>query len=56
MEIRRKKVRCPYCGHEQNVQYIPGAVSRGIYMRCKARQCKREFEVRIDNGREVKDR
>ena len=46
MEVR-KKIRCPFCGHEQNIQYVPGAVSRGLFMRCKARQCRKEFEVRL---------
>lgn len=55
MEVR-KKIRCPFCGHEQNIQYVPGAVSRGLFMRCKARQCRKEFEVRLGPGREEKDR
>lgn len=47
-----KKISCPYCGQKQNIMYDPGsAYSRGIFMRCKGRQCRKEFEVRINQDR-----
>lgn len=50
--MTKKKIKCPYCGHEQNILYDPGsAYSRGIFMRCKGRQCRKEFEVRINQDR-----
>lgn len=47
-----KKITCPYCGQKQNLMYAPGkAACRGIFIRCKGRQCRREFEVRINQDR-----
>jgi len=42
-----KKVRCPCCGHEQNIFYVDGAVSRGLFFKCKNKKCRKEFEIRI---------
>ena len=47
----KKKVKCPYCGHEQNILYGPRAMCRGIFIRCKARQCRKEFEITINKDR-----
>lgn len=47
IEKVKKKVLCPYCGHEQKVQYAPDAECRGVFIRCQARHCKREFEIVI---------
>ena len=44
---KKKKVKCPHCGHEQKVQYISDANCRGVFIRCQARHCKKEFEIRI---------
>lgn len=41
----RHKVVCPFCGQTQNVQFEENAVSRGIYVKCKGRHCRREFEI-----------
>ena len=49
----KKKVKCPYCGHEQNILYGPRAMCRGIFIRCKARQCRKEFEITIKPGQVV---
>lgn len=45
--IERRKVKCPYCGHAQNVQYAPNAECQGVFLRCRARHCKKVFEMRI---------
>ena len=43
------KVKCPYCGYEMPIKYTPkAAVCFGVFVRCKGRQCKREFEIKID--------
>lgn len=42
------KVKCPYCGAAQKVQYTPAAVCRGVFVKCAARQCRKEFEIRIN--------
>jgi DNA-directed RNA polymerase subunit RPC12/RpoP len=40
--------RCPYCG-QKIFQYDPGtARCKGIYMKCKGRDCGKIFEVIIE--------
>lgn len=47
----KKKVVCPYCGHEQKVQYAPDAKCRGVFVKCQARHCKKEFEIKINQDK-----
>ena len=42
-----KKVTCPYCGHKQNIFYINGAICKGLFLKCKNKKCKEEFEIRL---------
>lgn len=42
-----KKVKCPYCGHDQNIFYEKGAKCSGLFFKCKNRDCKKEFEIRL---------
>lgn len=42
-----KKVRCPCCGHEQNIFYAEGAKCKGLFFKCKNKKCRKEFEIRI---------
>lgn len=51
MTKEMKKIKCPFCGHEQNIFYEKGASCKGLFFRCKARQCKREFEIKINPGK-----
>ncbi len=51
--MRLEKVRCPYCGYEQNVMYDPEhALCKGVFLRCKGRQCRQEFEVKINQEKD----
>lgn len=43
----RKKVRCPHCGHPVNAFKEEGAKCRGVFFKCKNRECKKVFELRI---------
>ena len=45
LEIEKKKIKCPYCGHEQKIQYAPDAKCRGVFIKCQARHCKKIFEI-----------
>jgi hypothetical protein len=45
--IKKNKIICPYCGYEMPVFYDEGAVSKGVYIRCKGRNCKKIFEIKI---------
>jgi len=49
-----KKVICPYCGHTTNVTYNSSAECKGIFVRCKARHCKKIFEIKITKGNQTK--
>lgn len=51
IEKIKKKVKCPICGHEQKVQYAPDAICRGVFLRCQARHCKQEFEIKINQDK-----
>ncbi|GAA6295664.1 hypothetical protein F220043C3_40980 [Enterocloster asparagiformis] len=50
--MKMKKVCCPYCGHEQNIMYDSEHAScRGVFVRCKGRQCRKDFEVKINQDK-----
>lgn len=43
------RVRCPHCGYEMPITYDPGcAVCSGVFVRCKGRNCKRIFEIKLN--------
>nr|DAI95723.1 MAG TPA: hypothetical protein [Caudoviricetes sp.] len=35
-------------------QYSKSADCSGVFVRCKGKNCKREFEIKIINGKQVK--
>lgn len=43
----RKKVECPYCGYRMPIFYDDKAECHGLTVRCKGRNCKKEFEIKI---------
>lgn len=46
------KVKCPICGHEQNIFYDKKDAScKGVFLRCKARHCKEVFELKINQDK-----
>lgn len=49
-----KKVVCPYCGYGNPVFYSPDSNSEKITIRCKGRKCRKEFEIKIVNGKQVR--
>lgn len=42
-----KKVTCPHCGYEMPVYFAFGAKCTGVFVRCKGRNCKKLFEIRV---------
>ena len=48
----KNKVKCPFCGHEQKIQYTPDAKCRGVFIRCQGRHCKKEFEMKKEKIKE----
>lgn len=49
MEKQRFKIRCPYCGYEMPIYYKTTSIASQLYTRCKGRNCKKEFEIRIND-------
>lgn len=47
IELRKEKVRCPYCGYPVNAMQGTGARCEGIFFKCKNKDCRKEFELRI---------
>jgi len=43
----RKKVKCPYCGYLMPIEYDESSQCKGLYVRCKGKNCKKEFEIKI---------
>ncbi len=44
-----KKVKCPHCGYEMPITYDPKrAECSGVYVRCKGRNCKKLFEIKLN--------
>lgn len=42
------KVKCPYCGYEMPIKYDEEtAEAKGLFVKCKGRNCKKEFEIKI---------
>lgn len=49
-----KKVVCPYCGYENPIFFAEDANSEKLKIRCKGRKCRKEFEIKIVNGKQVR--
>ena len=47
MDTEKEKVRCPYCGHPVNANQSEGAKCNGVFFKCKNKDCRRIFELRI---------
>lgn len=44
-----QKIKCPFCGYEMPIQYDGDkAKAEGIFVKCKGRNCKKEFEIKIN--------
>lgn len=46
-ENELKKVECPFCGYKMPVYQAEDAKATGIFVRCKGRNCKKLFEIRV---------
>lgn len=43
-----RKIKCPYCGYETSaVKVNKNAICRGIFIKCKNKDCKKTFEIKI---------
>ena len=39
------KIKCPYCGYVMPLRVDPDAKCKGVWIKCKGRNCKKEFEI-----------
>nr|DAZ24220.1 MAG TPA: cysteine-rich protein [Caudoviricetes sp.] len=53
-KIEKIKIKCPVCGYEMPERYSQSADCTGVFVRCKGKNCKQEFEIVIKNGKQVK--
>ena len=44
------KIKCPYCGYVMPLKVDPDAKCKGVWIKCKGRNCKKEFEIKILPG------
>lgn len=49
--LERKWAKCPNCG-AKTILYDNTAECRGVFIKC-SRGCKKEFEIKIINGKQV---
>lgn len=47
MNREKEKARCPSCGYPVNVFLGKDASCRGVFLKCKNRNCKKVFELRL---------
>lgn len=50
-----KKLECPYCGYKMPIVVLPNAVCKGLKVKCKGRNCGKEFEIKIKDE-EIKNK
>lgn len=43
------KVICPNCGYKMPIRKGKKAQSIDIWVKCKGKDCKKEFEIKIEN-------
>lgn len=43
-----EKIKCPFCGYKMPILYNKEAISKGIFVKCKGRNCKKIFEVKLE--------
>lgn len=50
----QKKIKCPFCGYSMPIRYSGNAHSAGLVVKCKGRNCRKEFEVRVEKGDQIR--
>ena len=46
-----RKIKCPNCGYEMPIVYNESTVCKGLFVRCKGKKCKKEFEIKINTDK-----
>ena len=47
MKENLDKIKCPYCGYQMPITFSKDAKCRGIFVKCKGKKCKKQFEIKI---------
>lgn len=50
----KNKIQCPYCNYEMPITFSKDAICKGVFIKCKGRNCKKIFEAKIDKGKQIK--
>ena len=50
----KHRVICPICGYQMPIYYDDQAESKGVTVTCKGRNCRAVFEVKIENGKQIR--
>lgn len=45
--MSREKVTCPYCGYEMPIEKDKDAEAKGLWVKCKGRNCGKVFEIKL---------
>ncbi len=53
IEKKVKRVHCTECGYKMPLSYASDAECKGVFAICKGRNCRRPFEIRIENGKQI---
>ena len=48
------KIQCPHCGYVMNITVSQSAQCIGLTIRCKGRHCKKEFEIKVKDGKQIR--
>lgn len=43
--MEQNRVICPYCGYKMPIEVTPKAEARGLFVKCKGRNCGMKFEI-----------
>ena len=47
----RKKIVCPNCGYKMPIEHDVNANCKGIWVKCKGRNCGKTFEIKINTDK-----
>ena len=47
------KVLCPYCETRAPIRFIGNSSCNGVFLKCKNRDCRKEFELILEHGKQV---
>ena len=50
--MANNRVVCPHCGYRMPIASAPDAVARGLFVKCKGRNCGKTFEIILPRNKE----